>query len=199
MDKNKVIETALLFKPGSMSRGELECLYDNCKDIDIIELGSLTGMSSFVIASVCKSLKCIDLWSESYDHLNHDQKQKNIYLNWPNNETKNTEQHFIENCKEFIDSGKIKMFKGTTESQVINFQDKSFDAILIDADHSYFGISNDYKNYNTKIKDNGFIIFHDYGDGMWVDIKRFCDEMVNSGKFQTVLIKERIAIFRKVI
>ena len=196
-DKAKIINHALEFKFGGMSSGELSTVYDLCYDKNVLELGSMAGMSSYVIASTAKELSCVDIWSDNQDYLSHDPIQAKIYKNfYP--ELLNVFDKFQENCKEFIESEKIKIYKGLTQDLHDQFLDESFDVILIDADHSYIGISRDFNLYYRKLKPNGFIVFHDYGDTMWTGVKEFCDKMVEEKKLKFFLQEERIAVFKLV-
>jgi predicted O-methyltransferase YrrM len=172
MPREEIIKKALSFKYGGMSEGELSFLYDFCKDKDVLELGSMVGMSSYAIASVAKSLHCVDVWDDNQNqkHLEHDKRQQKIYLSY-SQDLPSTLKGFKENCKKFLDSGKIIMHRGTTEDRVSDFGGMDFNIVFIDADHLYFGISNDYKLYNHLVRKDGYIIFHDYEDPMWTDTK----------------------------
>ena len=196
MNKNEVLEYALSFEHGGMSKNELSALYDICIDKNVLELGSMVGMSSYVIASVAKNLSCVDVWADTWEHLEHDPMQQNIYRQFKDL-IPSMYESFKNNCRTFIDSKKIKMFRGNTHKMVQNFLDKSFDVILIDADHSYEGASQDFNLYQNKIKNNGLIVFHDYGDSMWTGIKQFADEMVNENKMIMIGVNERIGLFKK--
>jgi len=194
MEKIDVINHAFQFQFGGMSRKELEFLYDICKDKIVLELGSMVGMSSYVIASVAKSISCIDVWSNNLDHLSHDKEQQRIYT--PHLEIiGDMYSQFQVNCSGFIDSGKLKMFRGNTQQMVDCFENNIFDIILIDADHSYQGIKNDFNAYKNKLNSTGQFVFHDYGDCMWKGIKHFCDEMVRDNKIRLVNQDERLAVF----
>lgn len=192
----EIIKNALTFKYGGMSENELKVLYDICLNKDILELGSMAGMSSYVIASVAKILSCVDAWDDEYHHLSHDYKQQKVYFSLIY-ENPSMYSSFLKNCIDFIRSGKIKMYRGYTDQMCPLFNDESVDILLIDADHSYFGVSNDYINYKNKVKKDGLVIFHDYGDSMWVDIKKFADEMVNKNELIMIQNVERIAVFKR--
>ena len=81
MNKEEILNQAMTFGFGGMSEGELSYIYDYCIDKDILELGCEVGQSSYVMASVAKSLICVDAWDDSYDHLIYDELQKEVYLN----------------------------------------------------------------------------------------------------------------------
>jgi predicted O-methyltransferase YrrM len=195
MDKNQIINHAMSFEYGGQSYNELANLYDVCADKDVLELGSMVGMSSYVIASVAKSLTCVDVWSDKQEHLAHDPKQASIYASFTP-KLHSMLRRFKKNCDEFIASGKIKMYRGNTLNMAKKFHDHQFDIVFIDADHSYDGISKDFELYHTKVKPDGIIIFHDYGDSMCTGIKNFCDESVTSEKLKFVNRCERVAVFK---
>jgi hypothetical protein len=197
MNKQDVISHALSFKFGGMLPEELSFLYDICVGKSVLELGSMVGMSSYVIASVAKELSCVDVWSDSQEHLSHDPVQANIYKVYLP-ELPNMFEQFKINCKEFIDSKKIKMYRGKTQNLFNQFPDNYFDLLLIDADHSYQGVFTDFNLYHTKIHKDGRIAFHDYGDSMWIQIAIFCNEMVRQNKIRPIAYCERIAIFGKI-
>lgn len=187
----------MTFGFGGMSEKELGFLYDVCEDEEVLELGSMVGQSSYMIASVAKHLSCVDVWSDTQEHLIYDTLQADVYRSYTGKLT-NMFAAFNQNCDEFIKSGKITPYRGNTHDMASIFPDESFDIIVIDADHTYEGVSKDFELYNTKIKPSGVIIFHDYGDDMWRGIKKFCDEMVWKRKIQLISNVERIAIFKKI-
>ena len=193
--KDDVIDKAYSFYYGGMYPEELREIYDLCKDKKVIELGSMVGMSSYVIASVAEHVSCVDVWSDTQEHLSHDPLQQDVYKEFVPN-LPNMLESFATNCKDYIELGKISMFRGKTEDMVHNFPAKTADILFIDADHSYIGVSNDYQHYIHTLKDNGYLLFHDYG-GMWQGVKYLCDEMVAKGEIKLVKIVMSLAIFQK--
>lgn len=173
MNKEEVIKHALGFKFGGMSRFELENLYNVSTNKDVLELGSMVGMSSYVMANSCNHLDCVDVWSSTQEHLSHDPLQASIYQQY-NDELPDMYQRFLDNCSEFIQSEKIKMHRGKAQDAVNNFEDESFDVILIDADHSFQGVSRDFELYKSKVKKRRI----DYFSRLWrLDVDwnwRFC-------------------------
>lgn len=167
------------------------------------------GQSAYMMASVADKVICVDAWDDTYEHLNNDSKQKNIYINdisyYKNkpkvfdNQIKNKNNIFTQfknNCKKFIDSGKIEYVKGKTQDVVDKFEDGTFDIILIDADHSYSGVYGDINAYLPKLKEKGYLVFHDYGCGMWTGVKQAADQATNENKIEFISQHNRIAIFK---
>lgn len=209
MEKQQLIDHVWKFGFGGMEKDELSYMYDISKDKVILELGSEMGQSAYVMAAVAQTITCVDAWDDTYEHLNNDPKQKNVYVNditlyknQPKNfdgELKNKDnvfEQFKTNCKEFIDSGKLHYVKGKTLDVIDQFENQYFDIILIDADHSYEGVYGDINAYIPKLKKDGYLTFHDYGCGMWTGVKQACDQAVNEGKIEFVTQNQRIALFK---
>jgi len=209
MEKNELIEYVWKFGFGGMEKDELSFVYDLSLNKNILELGSEMGQSAYVMASVANKVICVDAWDDTYEHLNNDPKQKNVYIsditlykNNPkifNGQAKNKDNvfdQFKNNCKEFIDSKKIEYIKGKTLDVVNQFEDESFDIILIDADHSYEGVYGDINAYLPKLKKNGYLTFHDYGCGMWTGVKQAADQAEQEGKIQFINKYQRVGVFK---
>lgn len=199
MYKAEVINKALSFKYGGMLREELSYIYDFCKGKDVIALGSMVGMSSYVIASVAKGLYCVDAWSDRFEHLNHSKRQKDVYKNdWLKQVNPNMFDAFRRNCNRFIKSGKIKTIKGKTDNVYTRFSVGMADILLIDADHEYSGVIKDIINYAYTVKENGYLMFHDYGCGTWTGVSEACDQMMKSKQIKLIDKDNRIAVFQTV-
>jgi predicted O-methyltransferase YrrM len=202
MEKNQLIEYVWSFGFGGMEKDELHYVYDLSRNKTILELGSEMGQSAYVMASVANSITCVDAWDDTYEHLNNDPKQKTVYLSdqklYQDKEINKNDifGQFKRNCKEFIDSGKLKYIKGKTLDVVNQFENESFDVILIDADHSYEGVYGDICAYLPKLKKDGYLTFHDYGCGMWTGVKQACDQAESENKIQFVTQSNRIGIFK---
>lgn len=209
MEKYNLIEHVWTFGFGGMEKDELGFMYDISSNKKILELGSEMGQSAYIMASVADKVVCVDAWDDTYEHLNNDPKQKNVYINdiayYQNkpkifdNQIKNKNDVFSQfknNCREFIDSGKMEYIKGKTLDVVDQFEDESFDIILIDADHSYEGVYGDINAYLPKLKEKGYLAFHDYGCGMWTGVKQAADQAANENKIEFVSQYNRIAIFK---
>jgi hypothetical protein len=159
--KAQTVDKALTFGFGGMSRKELEYLYDYCKNKKVLELGSHIGQSSYVIASVAKSLTCVDAWIDFCPYL--ERRQAEIYAF----QNPSMEESFNTNTKG-LGIKKIKAFTAHAASIV----DNDYDLVLIDADHSYTGVKQDISLYKDKGK---YLMFHDYNSS-WEGVKRAVDE-----------------------
>ena len=193
MNKSEIIEHALTFKWGGMTEAELNRLYDLSVEKTILELGCMVGMSSYVMASCCQSLHCVDIWDDEYKHLEHDKLQQNAYLSFK--ELSESKDVFTHNCNDFID--KITMYQGMTEDIKFSFMPHYFDMILIDADHSYEGVKTDLYNYFSKLKLDGILVLHDYGCPTWPGVKKACDDFQSESGVRLELkgLVERLANF----
>jgi SAM-dependent methyltransferase len=197
-----IIDHVWSFGFGGMEKDELEYLFSFCRDKKVLELGCELGQSTYVIATVAEKVICIDAWDDSYSHLNHDEIQKGIYL-------RDKEEHkskilggktifdrFKENCKVFIEEGKITFIKALTKEVHGSFEDDFFDVILVDADHSFEGVYEDINNYLSKLKKDGLILFHDFNDGYWKGVTQATNKCTEENKIQYVTEYKRIGVFK---
>lgn len=207
-NRTQIIDKALSFQQGGMSKAELEFLFEFCfsqnycigrvSDINIIELGSMVGMSSYVMASAGCNVHCVDAWDDTFKHLDNDEEQKKVYERDWCEQPMSMFSTFCNNCDSFIMANKIKAYEGKTSQHMHSFQDEFADILLVDADHSYQGVKEDIDNYLPKVKNGRYIIFHDYGkDGYWTGVTRAVDEAVKSGRIKPHHTFERIGIFIK--
>ena len=56
----------------------------------------------------------------------------------------------------------MRLHKGSSRDVLLEFPDNYFDMIYIDGDHSYAGVKADINIAYTKIKNDGYIMGHDY-------------------------------------
>jgi SAM-dependent methyltransferase len=202
MERNELVEYVWSFGFGGMEKEELKFVYDISHNKTILELGSEMGQSAYVMADVADNVTCVDAWDDTYEHLNNDLRQKTVYLSdqklYQDKEVNKNDifGQFKKNCKPFIDSGKIKYVKGKTLDVVDNFENESFDIILIDADHSYEGVYGDINAYLPKLKKDGYLVFHDYGCGMWTGVKQACDQAIEENKIEFITQFQRVGVFK---
>lgn len=88
--------------------------------------------------------------------------------------------------------------KLSTEGEAIEQASKRrYNLLIIDADHSYSGVKNDFYNYRHLVKRGGYIVFDDYGHPSFPDIKNFIDtEVVGLPGLEFIGIDVNIAVFR---
>jgi len=77
---------------------------------------------------------------------------------------------------------KVVVHQGFTNDIAASWpRDLKIDLLFIDADHSYKGVSDDWKNWSPFVKKGGVIVFHDYyinPEGGYQDLLRFIDETI---------------------
>lgn len=130
----------------------------------VCELGVQHGQNSKDILEIVKpNLLClVDCWAYQKDpghkKINVKQSEQNIIFN-------NVTNMFKKN----IDSGQVKIYREYTRNAVLNFEDRFFDWIYVDADHRYKQVLEDLTLYESKLKLNGFFV----GDDYYMDKDRF--------------------------
>lgn len=70
------------------------------------------------------------------------------------------------------------------------------DLIFIDDGHLEDEIRGDITLWLPHVKDDGVIVFHDYGEERWPDVKKVVDELM-LGKYQVITIVDKLIAFRK--
>lgn len=75
MTRDEVLSRAWSFGAGGMVAEELAYLYDHCWGRDVLEIGSMIGQSSYVLAHAAKSLTCVDAWIDGCPYLEPQQSQ----------------------------------------------------------------------------------------------------------------------------
>ena len=55
---------------------------------------------------------------------------------------------------------------------------RRYNLLIIDGDHSYFGVKHDFYTYQHLVKRGGYIIFDDYGNPRWPGLTDFVDKEV---------------------
>lgn len=158
-----------------LQQNEQELLFDlSMKYIQhggiAIEIGSWLGGSAVIIGSVCKEknarLYCIDPFSGDIHHY------KQI--------DKNQISKFIDNIKDLP----INIVSGNS-LDVHNFvKDECADFIFIDGDHVDTIVKADIINYKRKLRSNGMLCGHDYGNTQHVN--RAVDEVI--GKNNIIVV-----------
>ena len=54
-------------------------------------------------------------------------------------------------------------------------ENRPIDLLMIDGDHSYEGVKKDFELYHKKVRVGGIIIFDNYSEHHWTDVKKYID------------------------
>jgi len=74
---------------------------------------------------------------------------------------------------------------------------RSYDALIIDGDHSYEGVKYDFDKYGPLVHEGGFILFDDYDVEDWPEIKRYVDtEIEGLPHLEKIGADYRTAVYR---
>ena len=80
-------------------------------------------------------------------------------------------------------------------SQKIHLKEK-FGTLLIDADHTFTGVRKDTMNFWDNLDDNGYAIFHDYGN--MPGVTEFVDDWIMRWEnAKTTMIYDNLIIVQK--
>jgi glycosyltransferase involved in cell wall biosynthesis len=149
---------------GWMTFEELQYLYEMAGSHKCIgELGSWKGRSTNALATACKGIVyAIDTWNgskELRDDTNWMAKQEDIFATF----LKNTEQftNIITNRKAGMEA-------------CHDYEDKSFDAVFIDAGHTYEEVKEDIDAWLPKAR--MILCGHDYQPDFWMGVVKAVDE-----------------------
>ena len=157
--------------PGFISENEAVALYDTAKQLTnnsptVVEIGSLVGKSSFVIAKglerkTTPKLYCIDpfVGVDPNDKTDFTVREEisQIQNELGVGKYKNT---FIANMTKFGVIDKIQLMEGYSHQFTGTF-DKPIDFLFIDGSHEPGDILRDYLDWSPKIKPEGYIAIHD--------------------------------------
>ena len=152
-----------------------------------LEIGTHNGASMSYIVAQNKSIKCIgvDLFGEDDSDSNFDATiQHGKYIR----DGLKVDRTFKNISSSNIGNSKIKLIKGNSQKkETIDKVLKELDGMLIDllfidGDHTFNGVSNDFKNYEKLVKPGGFIVLDDYNPA-WPGIVDFVDNYLDRDKF----------------
>lgn len=126
--------------------------YCDFKSARMLEIGSYAGESTqiFLDSKMFAQICCLDPWLAGYDP-----------ADYASNHMSGIEKVFMDSFK---DKKEISVFKNLSAEIVNLFPNNYFDFVYIDACHTYEAVIEDINVSIPKIKSNGFIAGHDYGD-----------------------------------
>jgi predicted O-methyltransferase YrrM len=159
-DLDDILDTVLEVEPGKPYEVEAKQLRDEIRGLaklvkdeepeTIMEIGTLWGGTFYI-------------WNRYIDSA-----EKIVSLDLPGGSVKNTRDKILN---EFNRSKKTEIIRGNSHSQetlkeVKNKVDK-VDFLLIDGDHTYEGVKQDFEMYKDLVSSGGIIAFHDIVPHVW--------------------------------
>jgi|TARA_R100000655_G_scaffold4586_1_gene14774 hypothetical protein len=84
-----------------------------------------------------------------------------------------------------------ELIKGdSTDKKISNAVKQEIDYMFIDGDHSSQGVWGDFINFKDKVRKGGIIVFDNYNDPSWTQVKPMVDKICESYKNE-FMIKEK--------
>lgn len=128
------------------------------KPINYLEIGALHGANLISVANSYgehkdSKLYCIDPWEDYEEYPEYQNQQSSNY------------DTFIQNIENSGKKEKIIINRGFSNIEAPKFQDEFFDIIYIDGNHEPEFVLEDAVLSFRKLKQNGIMIFDDYGWG----------------------------------
>lgn len=164
--------------------------------IKCLQIGAYTGdATQWIFDNIMghpeASLTDVDPWTGSDEPAHHK-------LDW-----KSVEEIYLERHQDKIDSGKLKVFKGTSDD-FFQSEDgrQGFHFIYIDGDHEAAQVLKDGLNAIYRVGIGGIVAFDDYrwtsGKGLWADPKPAIEAIwqCHSNKFQLIDKGEQVWLKR---
>ena len=137
------------------------------EEIDVLEIGSYRGQSSWIFANWFKSLTSVD----AYGKLNevsevNDLESELSFGDDTDVQVKLCDENnlirFIMENNVVAKAPNIELHVETSDDYFLKNEGKKFDLIYIDGDHRYSQQMRDYTNALNFVKENGIIAGHDF-------------------------------------
>jgi len=149
-------------------------------NLEVLEIGTLFGIGVAMIHENCRGLSNkihLTVIDPLIGHLGpHERSPLDPLTKAPA-----TRETFIHNMQrmDIPKSDYTIIQKLSTEDEAKEQASKRrYDLLIIDADHSYFGVKHDFHSYRHLVKPGGYIIFDDYGNPRWPGLTNFVDKEV---------------------
>ena len=155
----------------------------------VVEVGSYLGRSTVVLGRVLKELHV-----ETRVHA-IDPHEGTLTVPGDSLEKEEpTYGRFLENVR----SAGLEHVVEPIRQRSLDVQwDQPVNLLLVDALHDYENVSADFRHFDRWVVPGGYVVFHDYGD-TYPGVKRFVDEIVRSGGYQTVAKVDILNLLKKV-
>ena len=194
--KSKKIEYAIYDQFQSLNCNEkwfcnklnfLSSNFKNQKNVkNILEIGSYEGRSAiFFLKKFSNSnITCVDTWSGSDEH-----SSVNFEL---------IEKNFDLNTSFYQSNNFLKKFKMTSNDFFKN-NNKNFDLIYVDGDHSSDQVEIDLINSWNVLKNGGFLVVDDYMWWYYKDYKKNPSTPINNFIKKNILNISNLTVWHQVI
>lgn len=139
------------------------------RSIRFLEIGTLFGGSCLLMLHACRNLDveprgvCIDPMRGYYDQA-EDKSRVPV-----------TADTLFGNLRRFgfpADCVEVRQYESQAHEAWHGLREESFDILLIDGDHSFQGVTDDWRIYSRFVAPGGYVLFDDYGDKGWGDLTR---------------------------
>ena len=120
-------------------------------DFKMVEVGSFEGVSTILFSMFVDTVYSVDYYDYKVPSTGRIPSHDALFVR--------AEKTFIERTKDIKNIIKIK--KTSVEASK-DFQDRSLDAVYIDAEHDEDSVREDIKTWRKKIKFGGYLCGHDY-------------------------------------
>lgn len=147
-----------------------------CRGKIYLEIGSYKGRSTVCAAEVAKQVYAVDTFKATDN--GQDQKEQSTTLD-----------EFLQNTKDYKN---IEYFVGESEQIAKKIQDQSLDVIFIDGRHDGDSVIKDKCAWWPKLKNGGYMLFHDYALGC--QVKPTVDTLFDSEK---IISQKSMALIKK--
>ena len=152
---------------GFMESWELEQLMILAAGRDVLEIGSFTGLSAWGMATVAKSVRCIDTFKAN----TAGQHQL---------ETVQTLDAFLKATARFKNIAGVHVGSSEEVHRLGGLVGMTFGLVFIDAMHTKDDVLADIKRWMPSVRfPDGVIAFHDYGHDHFPGVKQAVDEAMN--------------------
>lgn len=168
---------------------EAQALYKCVKESpgnNVLEIGSYCGRSTCVLAKACKDHGGVVL---AYDL-------------FPNSSTYedgrvvNTLQELWHNLEKYGLSEFVYTIRGDHSNTLPATQGK-FGTVFVDGGHEMYDVLLGFKNAYHKLVKGGFLVFHDYGNELFPDVKLTLDVLMAKYDITTESIHPNMIVFKK--
>jgi len=155
----------------------------------VIEIGRYKGGSTLLIAAAMSGEG--EFWSI-------DIGEKEVRLHHGDHDA-TFDQQLADACKRF--GLKVNIIVG--DSRTVEIDTGEVDLVLIDGDHSYHGVMNDFERFGRRVRLGGAVLFDDAFDedifkAHSDTVGRIVREIVNAGEFELAKVVNRMAHLKRI-